>query len=86
MRISIRGVCGKYLFDIMSMREQFPALLNSPDEFNRLGELLLNTLLNFDGQILENDINLPVEFSDAYRKALAIISKEDLKLYENIPE
>ena len=86
MNISIRGVCGKFLFDIMVMRQKFPRLMSNEDEFDRLGELLLNTLLNFDGQTLENDINLPVEYSNDYKNSSAIINKEDLTLYENRQE
>ena len=83
MNVTVRGLCGKIMTDIMAMREDFPNLMNSAEERRMLVDVLLQAILNFENCVIENDEDLPIKFSDKYIKASGVLPKEDLILFSN---
>ena len=83
MNVTVRGLCGKIMRDLYVMENDFPNLMRSNDEFERLMELILESVLNFEGCVIENDEDLPIKFSDKYIKASGVLPKEDLILFSN---
>ena len=83
MNVTVRGLCGKIMRDLYVMENDFPNLMRSNDEFERLMEVILESVLNFEGCVIENDEDLPIKFSDKYIKASGVLPKEDLILFSN---